>query len=378
VHRGENDAQAVLRDIYEAALLPSLWPEALKRLVTAFGATGALAQMVGADGYSVLASTGYEAAAHDLLYGGWHLRNTRMRRGLALTQTGRRGFITEYMMYAAEELRRDPFEQEYAARHDMEHEAGLVLATHGGSSFVVNTPRSARRGAYSDTELGSMNRLVSGLPAACSFALRLKLTAAGEMLDVLGARGEALALLTASGRILHMTEPFERLAASRSLNRNGHVHAPDPAEDRELEGLVRRAGSWLADPGTQIDPIVIMRQPGAPLVARCLPIVGVARDFLGLARMVMVLDEIVLPKAGVDADLLGRAFALTPAEARLAARLGAGSSLREAADGERIAFETARTRLKAVFAKTGTNRQMELALLVARISGGTGRPDRRT
>jgi DNA-binding CsgD family transcriptional regulator len=128
----------------------------------------------------------------------------------------------------------------------------------------------------------------------------------------------------------------------------------------------------------QIDPVVITRQPGAPLVARCLPIVGAARDFLGLARMVMVLDEIVLPKAGVDADLLGRAFALTPAEARLAARLGAGSSLREAADGERIAFETARTRLKAVFAKTGTNRQMELALLVARISGGTGRPDRRT
>jgi DNA-binding CsgD family transcriptional regulator len=371
---GEANARAVLSGIYEAALLPDFWPDALRRLVDTVGATGALAQMVGADGYSVLASTGYEAAAHDLLHGGWHLRNTRMRRGLALTRTGRRGFITEYMMYAAEELRRDPFEQEYAARHDMEHEAGLVLATHAGSSFVVNTPRSARRGAYSDTELELMNRLVAGLPAACSFALRLKLAAAGEMLDVLGARGEALALLTASGRILHMTEPFERLAASRSLNRNGYVHAPDPADDRELESLVRRVGSWLADPGMQIDPVLITRQPGAPLVVRCLPIVGAARDFLGLARIVMVLDEIVLPRATADAGLLGRAFALTPAEARLAARLGSGDSLREAADAERIAFETARTRLKAVFAKTGTNRQTELALLVARISGGNGPP----
>src|SRR5687768_15902549 len=53
-------------------------------------------------------------------------------------------------------------------------------------------------------------------------------------------------------------------------------------------------------------------------------------------------------------------FGLTPSEARPGARIGTGEALREAA-AESISFETARTRLKDIFDKTGTSRQAELA-----------------
>ena len=64
---------------------------------------------------------------------------------------------------------------------------------------------------------------------------------------------------------------------------------------------------------------------------------------------------------------LERELALTAAEARLALRIGSGQSLHAAAEAEAVTYETARTRLKSIFAKTGTSRQAELALLVERL-----------
>lgn len=57
---------------------------------------------------------------------------------------------------------------------------------------------------------------------------------------------------------------------------------------------------------------------------------------------------------------------LTPAEARLALRLLHGDSLKDAAAGIGISYETARSTLKSVFQKTNVRRQVELVLTLAR------------
>ena len=59
-------------------------------------------------------------------------------------------------------------------------------------------------------------------------------------------------------------------------------------------------------------------------------------------------------------------FHLTPAEARLASALASGMDLREASRMLDIGRETARTQLRAVFAKTGTTRQADLVRTVVR------------
>ena len=66
----------------------------------------------------------------------------------------------------------------------------------------------------------------------------------------------------------------------------------------------------------------------------------------------------------VDEDRLRSLFALTRAEARLAARLARGEALNEAAAGLNITYGTARTQLAVIFRKTGTNRQGELVRLL--------------
>ena len=73
--------------------------------------------------------------------------------------------------------------------------------------------------------------------------------------------------------------------------------------------------------------------------------------------------------AGEDISrLLIVSFGLTGAEAQIAIEIGAGNSLAEAAERHGIGYETARTQLRAVFAKTDTRRQSQVATLIARLS----------
>ncbi|MBF0093163.1 MAG: DNA-binding response regulator [Alphaproteobacteria bacterium] len=72
------------------------------------------------------------------------------------------------------------------------------------------------------------------------------------------------------------------------------------------------------------------------------------------------LDAIVLP----DPEAIRTLFHLTASEARLAHVLASGQDVKEAARSIGITPSTARTYLKAIFMKTGVNRQSELIRLL--------------
>lgn len=67
-------------------------------------------------------------------------------------------------------------------------------------------------------------------------------------------------------------------------------------------------------------------------------------------------------------DLAQRALGLTAAEARLASKLAAGRQIADASAELGISPHTARTQLKAIFAKTGARRQSELIGILGRVS----------
>jgi DNA-binding CsgD family transcriptional regulator len=62
-------------------------------------------------------------------------------------------------------------------------------------------------------------------------------------------------------------------------------------------------------------------------------------------------------------------FQLTRAEAALALRLAEGESLADAAAALDIAYNTARSHLRAIFAKSGTHRQVQLVALLRSLAG---------
>ena len=116
-------------------------------------------------------------------------------------------------------------------------------------------------------------------------------------------------------------------------------------------------------------PVVLPRRGGLrPVLLQVVPVVGRAQDILRLVAAIVTLTDLESATSSPAEAVLQRTFGLTPAEARLAAQIAAGKTLPEISQVEGSARETLRSRLKAVFAKTGTGRQAELALLLSKFA----------
>jgi DNA-binding CsgD family transcriptional regulator len=101
---------------------------------------------------------------------------------------------------------------------------------------------------------------------------------------------------------------------------------------------------------------------------RALPVQSVVSSpFLG-ARFILLLRDMEAVRTPA-ANVIAEAFSLSPAEAKVAAMVAAGSSPEEISDEFMVSVETVRNQIKTVFGKTGTHRQNELAALIARIQG---------
>src|SRR5690606_83785 len=81
---------------------------------------------------------------------------------------------------------------------------------------------------------------------------------------------------------------------------------------------------------------------------------------------VLVLVEVARQPALPSEGALQQAFALSPAEARLALAIANGATVSAAAASLRIAAGTARVQLKSVFAKMEVHRQADLVAKIYR------------
>jgi DNA-binding CsgD family transcriptional regulator len=107
----------------------------------------------------------------------------------------------------------------------------------------------------------------------------------------------------------------------------------------------------------------VRHQNRTALICRVIPVpAGAATPFLGAKALLTFSD--VKPQARADVDLLARSFDLTPAESKLAALIGNGLTLADAARQFNVSIATVRNQLKAVFLKTETRRQSDLVLLI--------------
>jgi len=364
-------AETVLGRFFEAAVAPELWPNALQGLAEACGAEGAAVNAI--DGLRTHGTVGSDALLE--LYQGFITRwrapelNSHRARGLALIRRGWRGVLTEQDCFTPEELARDPFHQEYFMRSGFSSFAGAILAQGPGLMMSVSINRRPSQGEYTRREVAQISRLVDQLRAAGEVAVRVGIESTRRIADSLGATGHPIARLGRDGRVLHMNARFERLIADGVQTRGGRLGSWHDDADHRLAAAVHKAlhhDDVLREPFSAV--VLPRRNGGRPLVARVVPVVGRAHDILHLASAIVTLTDLDGASSTLPESLLEQAFGLTPAEARLAAQIGAGRSLPEIARERKISHETLRSRLKVVFDKTGTARQTDLALLVAKVA----------
>jgi DNA-binding CsgD family transcriptional regulator len=364
------DFQAATALIAEAAVNADGWDKAMGAIADAAGACGALLLPYQGRLPTMPVSPSLQPWVDCYVRGGWIERD---RRQGSLPFVLRRGVSTDLDFISPDEIRTHPYYQELLAPLGLRWFAGIKMAA-GDDLWCLALQRTIAQGPFYPTEQDRLATLSHSLSAAAALSRALGFARAEAALDAFELSGTAIVLLDRMGQVVRMNAGAERLLGPELQVRHRRLTST-PDATRALDQALHRL-LWSPTPAALSPPVVLPRRNRRPVLAYPARLSGIARDTLAPYQAVLVLTDLDRPASSPEA-LLRQVFALTPAEAKLAAALGDGSELTDVADQLDIAKETARVQLKAVFAKTHTHRQAELVALLGRISslGNHGRGD---
>lgn len=358
--RKSPDIDSIIDDIYAGTMDDQAWHRAIVAIMNLVG--GASASITGVNPRTRLA---FRAEVHNLdptlfdaYRGQWFDREIRLAPALHLP-AGEPFF--EARLMPSRDWRRSEIYNEFLCKVDLPwflcfwlHKTPEKLSSFAIQGSRLRGPLDARDGERIQPFIPHLQR---------ALAIR-------DQLDITQSRTRLLSMtvdklpfgvivLDAGGRILECSAA----AGSLMTRDSGMRRAPDGA--LRLRG---RAGiqleRWIlggAPPLDNPDGLLKVRGPqGSALSILAVPLPMSSPFWLaGDARwMLMVFDPL---RAQVSrADLIAQDLCISAREAELTTLLVQGLDLRQIAARMRISVHTARTHLKAIFAKTGCGSQVEL------------------
>lgn len=356
---GSEHLDHLIGRIYEAGLVPSLWPEVLNEIGIAVGGNGGLLFAV-RDGYV----SGINSANHDqtmplFLNEGWSERDPLLPRAAALNHAG---FLIDGDLLSEQEIATNEVYCNFYRRHGIGYRAGTIIPIPSGDSIAIVMPRHQDNGPVPRDVVLFLDDLRPHLARASMTANRLGFERARAQADALQAIGLPGAILREGGRLLAANRLFEALMPSLFHDRAERLTLTDAAAD----GLFLAALGTSSVAGRRIVKSIAIAAAldRVPMVLHVIPVRGSARDIFTRATFMLVVTP-VDRGAVPSAEVLQGLFDLTPAEAQVARRVAQAESLDALAAAIGVARETVRTQLKAVLSKTGLSRQQELVSLLA-------------
>jgi DNA-binding CsgD family transcriptional regulator/PAS domain-containing protein len=366
------DALETIDLLYQAAIDPALWPDALDRLSRATGGVGtAMIPITPQNTAGLVVSPALQEANVDYEREWWQY-DTRVLRIFSRKLKG--GVCCEAELFTDEEVARDPLRQEFLRAWGIGAFAAQLVTPLPNFVVAFSVQRALKRGQFEKRELATLGLL--GRHAARALLISAHLGRAKSTGRVLSETLEQLqcgALIVDSTlHILHANGAAERMIGDGLAFRHGQLTASSPAEQRRFQHFLRLA---LCGGGEEQDggPIALTRPGGGrPLIAQAVPVSprrAEASDWFlpaSAAALVLVVDPDEQAASALATAL--SLFGLTHAESRLAALIGEGRSRREAAEALGISELTASDALKRIYAKLDIKRQSELVHLVDRLA----------
>lgn len=276
--------------------------------------------------------------------------------------------ITSQALIRESELEKTEFFNDFLRPQGHFYSFGASIAYEESVISGITALRSKSADGFAAAEVDLLQQLMPHLQSAlrlhhriAGLALELKHTSAA--LDRLP---QGLLIIDSVGRIVFMNrlaESILRTGDGLMLAANG-LHARRHQDTVRLRMLITRAAATTA--GNDLHPGGALSLPRSgklgPLKLQVAPLSSGSR---AAAILLITAPEYqAVPESEMLQDLLD----LTPAEARLAAALVAGKTIKQFAEEVEVTLNTARTQLKSVFSKTGVSRQADLVRLILTIA----------
>jgi DNA-binding CsgD family transcriptional regulator len=361
------DLDAVSAAFAEAAVDPSRWDAAMESIARHTGSFGAVCFSVRSNTPSIPMSESMEPGMDAYFRDGWHLRDERRRTIPVMVGNG---IADDFDWIGPDEMNRHAFFRDFLVRFGLKY-FGLIKMAADGELWGVSVQRSPEQGPLSERQKRQLAKLSAQLGTAAAVARALGFARAEAALGAFEVSGSAVVLLDQSAQVLRANAAAERLLTGdprierrRVVSNNREATA---ALDRALHAIL-----WNSSTTALAAPVLLPRFEKRPVLAYPLRLAAISADALAACQAVLVLVDME-DRPRPPASVLQSTFKLSPAEANLAMLLASGDPVETVADTLRVAKNTARTQLKAVFAKTQTHRQAELVALLASFLGHQGR-----
>ncbi|MDA9432951.1 helix-turn-helix transcriptional regulator [Bradyrhizobium sp. CCBAU 51627] len=357
-----DEFQLLIDLIYEAAVVPELWPTLLGRLSGLADGAGGLLFTANLDRMRWAASPDIYPTMIEFIRDGWAAINPRPQRMGAVPPVG---FISDHDYFSQEEIDTDPV-YDFYRRRGLGWATGTMFNVPSGDSIIFSFEKAYAKGPIERKVIDFFDQLRPHLGRASLLAARLGLEKARAMTEALAEVGLPGAVLRGPGRLYAANPLFEALIPELCYDRPARLTFSDPIIDRLFADGIDLLARAVVRPGPQqVCSIPIpARDDKVPMIVHLLPVRRAAQDLFSQASALVILTP-VDRGAVPTAELIAGLFDLTPAEARVARELSGGATIDQIADRSGLSRETVRTQLKNVFAKTGLTRQVDLVALLS-------------
>jgi DNA-binding CsgD family transcriptional regulator len=360
-HRGicrlVNFVRTAVECFREAAVLPERWPHALDLMAEHLKSDGATLLLTPTRPHLVASST----SLAPFIQQHFALPFPDPREQRVCPGVGD-GFMPDHAFFSSREIDEDPYYQEFLVPRGFGWNAAAEL----GDGLLLSVKRGAKRGPYDDTELATLNSVLPWLRAASRVACMTWRSTLSSQLSVLERIDRGAILIDEQARVLDLNACIE-LGDGLDIS-GGLLQATRPADRQRLQRYLAAILDPDRRPSRGSSTLTISRPSGMrPWLLDAIGCTDALRSLHSRAAALVLITDIERP-ARLKRDLLRDMFGLTATEAGLACQLVTGRSLQQAAAILNISEGHARQRLKAIFGKTDTARQVELVALLAKLS----------
>lgn len=353
-----DDGETIVERIYEAAVLPELWPGVLRDFARL--AESAEAALLAFDGVSAR-WIGSSPAADRLAEA--HFRQPgALMRSHRLLAAQKAAFLTDHDVYDAVEMANEPLFRDFLFPLGYGRGVATAIPMPNGETIIVHAEGDHRLGRLGAEVVARLDLLRPHLARSTLVAAQLAFERGRTAVETLGAIGYAAAAVTPDGVVTFANEAFAAETLAWTTRGGGRVAFTD-----------RRAAAQLATALADLDTAGITRSipvvapsGGLPMVLHVVPVRRNARDLFTRTAAILVVTRATRDPIMAGA-LLRTLFDFTTAEARVAALVAAGRTPEAIAIAEGKSVETVRNQLKSVMHKTGCHSRSELVRLMVQL-----------